>query len=87
MFDPRLYRFILHILYTDFGNLRNMALEKIEWSAKVSNEQVLQRLGERRTLLNNVLRIKANWTGHILRINCLLHDTNEGLMTKVKKVG
>ena len=30
------------------------------------NEQVLERIGEKRTLLNNILRRKANWIGHIL---------------------
>ena len=30
---------------------------------KVNNEQILQRIGEKRTLLNNILRRKANWIG------------------------
>ena len=41
---------------------------------KVINEQVLERIGEKRTLLNNILRRKANLIGHILRRNRLLHD-------------
>ena len=45
-----------------------------------------QSIGENRTLLNNILRRKANWIGHILRRNCL-HDTIEGQMTEVKGVG
>ena len=56
-------------------------------SEKVTNEQVLHRIGEKRTLLNNVLRREANWIGHILRRNCLLHDVIEGHMTEVKGVG
>ena len=28
-------------------------IEKIKWSEKVTNEQVLERIGEKRTLLNN----------------------------------
>ena len=51
---------------------------------KVINEQVLERIGEKRTLLNNILRRKANLIGHILRRNCLLHDAIEGQMTEVK---
>ena len=35
-------------------------MEKIKWSEKVTNEQVLERIGEKRTLLNNILRRKAN---------------------------
>ena len=46
--------------------------------------KVLYRIGEKRTLLNNILRRKANWIGHILRRNCLLY---EGQMTEVKGVG
>jgi hypothetical protein len=62
-------------------------MENIKWSDKVTNEQVLERIGEKRTLLNNILRRKANWMGHILRRNCLLHDSIEGPMTEVKGVG
>ena len=36
------------------------------------------------TLLNNILHRKANYIGHILRRNCLLHDAIEGQMMKVK---
>ena len=35
----------------------------------------------------NILRRKANYIGHILRKNCLLHDTIEEQMTEVKGVG
>ena len=61
-------------------------MEEIKWSEKVTIEQILKLTGEKRTLLNNILRRKANWIGHILRRNCLLHD-NEGEMTEVKGVG
>jgi hypothetical protein len=62
-------------------------MEKIKLSEKVTNEQVIGRIGEKRTLLNNILRRKANWIGHILRRNCLLHDVIEGQMTELKGVG
>ena len=62
-------------------------MEKINWPEKVTNEQVLDRIGEKRTLLNNILRRKANWIGHFLRINFLHHDVIEGQMTEVKAVG
>ena len=64
-----------------------MALEENGKDKMVTNEQVLDRIGEKRTLLNNILRRKANWIGHILRRNCFLHDTIEAQMTKVKGVG
>ena len=36
--------------------------------------------GEKKALLNNILRRKANWIDHILRRYCLLHDVIEGQM-------
>ena len=42
---------------------------------------------QERTFLNNTLHTKVNWIGHILRRNCLLHDSIKGHMTKVKGVG
>ena len=60
--------------------------EMIKWSVKLTNEQVLGRIIGRGHL-NNIPRRKANWIGHILRRNCLLHDAIEGQMTKVKGVG
>ena len=62
-------------------------MEKIKWPEKLTNEQVLDRIGEKRTLLKNILCSKANWIGHILRRNCLLHDAIEGQMTEAKGVG
>ena len=55
----------------------------LKWSEKVTNEQVLERIGE---ILNNILCRKANWIGHIFRRNCLLHDVIEGQMTELKGV-
>ena len=62
-------------------------MEKIKLSEKVTNEQVLHRIGEKRKLVNNILRRKVNWIGHFLRRNCLLHDAIDGQMTEVKGVG
>jgi hypothetical protein len=56
-------------------------MEKIKWSEKVTNEQVIDRIGE------NILRRKANRIDHIPRINCLIPDAIEGQMTEVKGVG
>ena len=35
-------------------------MEKIKWSGKVTNEHVLELIGEKRTVLNNILHRKAN---------------------------
>ena len=53
----------------------------------ITNEQVLEHTGEKRTILNNILRRKANWVGPILRRNYLLHDGILGQMTEVKGEG
>ena len=37
-----------------------MRMEKIKWSEKVTKEQVLGRIGEKRTLVNNILHGNAN---------------------------
>ena len=42
-----------------------------------TNEEVIKRIGEKRTLLNNNLVRKVNLVGHILTRNCLLHDAIE----------
>ena len=62
-------------------------MKTIKWTEKVSNEQILDHIREKRKTLNNILRRKVNWIGHILRRNCLLHDTTEGQITEVKGVG
>ena len=61
-------------------------MDKIKCSRKVTNEEVLERVGEKRTLLNNTLGRKVNWIGHIPRRN-RLHDAIEGQMTEVEISG
>ena len=51
-----------------------------KWSEKVTNEHILECIGEQRSLFNNILCRKANWIGHILQ------DAIEGQMTEVKGV-
>ena len=43
-------------------------MKEIKWPEKVTIEQVLDFIGEKRILLNNILRRKSNWIGHILRM-------------------
>ena len=42
------------------------------------NEEVLQRVKEKRNILQTVKRRNANWIGHILRRNFLLKHVTEG---------
>jgi hypothetical protein len=53
-------------------------LEKISWTDRVRNEEVLQRVKEERNILHTIKRRKVNWIGHILRRNCVLKHVIEG---------
>jgi hypothetical protein len=53
-------------------------MEKISWTCRVRNEEVLHRVKEERNVLLTIKRRKANWIGHILRRNCLLKHVIEG---------
>ena len=41
-------------------------------------EEVLLRVKEQCDILREISKRKANWTGHILRRNCLLQQVIEG---------
>ena len=52
------------------------------WLAyKVSNEEVLARLNESRTIVNSIWQKKLRWTGYILRYHGLLYEIIDGRMT------
>ena len=53
-------------------------MEKITWTDHVRNEDVLLRVNERRNILDEIRKRKANWIGHILRRKCLLKQVIEG---------
>jgi len=53
-------------------------MEKISWTDHVRNEEVLLRVKEQKNILHEISKRKANWIGHILRINCLLQQVIEG---------
>jgi hypothetical protein len=53
-------------------------MEKISWTDHVRNEEVLLRAKEKRDILHETSKRKANWIGHILRRNCLLQQVIEG---------
>jgi hypothetical protein len=53
-------------------------MEKISWTDRVRNEEVLHRVMEEGNILHTIKRRKANWLGHILRKNCLLKHIIEG---------
>jgi hypothetical protein len=53
-------------------------IEKISWTDRVRNEEVLHRVKDERNILHTIKRRKATWIGHILRRNCLLKHVIEG---------
>jgi hypothetical protein len=55
-------------------------MEKISWTDRVGNEEVLHRVKEERNIVRTIKRRKANWIGHILRRNCLLKHVIEGTL-------
>jgi len=55
-------------------------VEKISWTERVTNEEVLRRVGEKRTMVDTVWKRKARWIGHILRSDGMLRTALEGRM-------
>ena len=53
-------------------------LSNILWKDKVSNEEVLRRLGTKRTLLDKIKKRKCRYYGHIKRKNNVLTMAVEG---------
>jgi len=53
-------------------------MEKISWTDRVRNGEVLLRVKEQRNILHEMSKRKANWIGHILCRNCLLQWVIEG---------
>jgi hypothetical protein len=47
-------------------------MEKISWTDRVRNEEVLHRVKEERNIVHTIKIRNANWIGHILRRNRLL---------------
>jgi len=55
-------------------------MEKISWTDRMRNEEVLLRVKEQRNILHEITKPKTNWIGHILRRNCFLKHVIEGKM-------
>jgi hypothetical protein len=53
-------------------------MEKISWTNRVRNEEVLHRVKKERIIVHTIKRRKANWIGHILRRNCILKHVIQG---------
>jgi hypothetical protein len=53
-------------------------MEKTSWTDHVKNEELLLRVKEKRNILYEIRKRKANWIGHILFRNCLLQRVIKG---------
>jgi hypothetical protein len=53
-------------------------MEKISWTDRVRNEDVLSTVMDERSILHTVKGRNANWIGPILGRNCLLKHVMEG---------
>ena len=60
-------------------------MEKISWTDRERNEEVLLRVKEQRNILHEISKGKANWIGNILRRNWLLQRVVEGKIKGGKK--
>jgi hypothetical protein len=65
-----------------------VVLEKISWSDRVRNEEVLLRVREDRNIVQRIKRRKTNWIVHILRRNCLpKHVTEVNIEGRIEMSG
>jgi hypothetical protein len=62
-------------------------MEKIIWTDRVRNEEVLHRVKEERNIVHTIKRRKAYWICHILRRNCLLKYVIEGKIERKRRRG
>jgi len=55
-------------------------MEKISWRDKITNDDVLKRVNEERSLLKEIWQRKHRWIGHVLRHDSFLQGIFEGRM-------
>jgi len=55
-------------------------VEKISWTDRVRNEEMLQRVTKERNIVQTINVGKTNWIGYVLRRNCLLQHVAKGNM-------
>ena len=55
-------------------------MECISWTEKMTNEEVLWRVGEKRFMAETIVRRKKNWIGHIMKGDGLMKEVMEEKM-------
>ena len=53
-------------------------MERISWTEKITSEEVLRRVGEKRSMVETIVRRKK--IGHIMRGDGLMKEVMEGKM-------
>ena len=54
-------------------------MEKVSWTQRKTNEEILRIVGEKRRLVNMVVERKKRWIGHALMRDGLIREVMEGL--------
>ena len=62
-------------------------IEGIKWQDHITNEEVLNKVGEKRSLINTITRRQKNWIGYVLRGNNLIKELIEGRLYGKKRRG
>ena len=62
-------------------------IEGIKWQDHITNEEVLNKVNEKRSLINTLTRRQKNWIGHVLRGNNLIKELIEGRLYGKKRRG
>jgi hypothetical protein len=69
-------------------NISDVLLEKVSWTHRVKNREVLHRVNEELNVLHTIKRRKGNWIVHFLRRNCVLKHVIEVKMErKMERMG
>ena len=55
-------------------------MQKVRWSERRTNEEVLEMVDEKRSLMDRVIRSEKKWIEHIVRGDWLLKEMTEGRM-------
>ncbi len=55
-------------------------MERISYTERKTNEEVLELVGERRTIMETIIKRKKKWIGHVLRTEGIMRDVIEGRM-------
>jgi len=62
-------------------------MERVSWKEHKTNEEILQKVGEERSLLKTIRERQRKWIGHIMRGDSLLRDIFERRMEGRRKRG